>query len=109
MLVVHRRNEVMLNINKLTERLMKKIMIVLVSVLGVMAGLTSLTANAANGDIRYGTWVYYTQYVGKVGWDTHRQCIYKRSAWKYGYGALPDEMQSVFVINKGCPSASSIK
>lgn len=88
---------------------MKKLMIAFAVTLGSITGFTSLQVNAATGDIRYGAWTYYTQYISKVGWETHRQCIYKRTVWKQGYGSLPDEMTSVFLINKPCPSASTIQ
>lgn len=83
---------------------MKKLIATFTIVLGTMVGLTSLPANAANNKIIYGMWHFYQVTTSRVNFDTVRTCTYARSRYQQGFGPIQDQLYSVTVVNKGCPS-----
>lgn len=72
---------------------------------GVIAGLTSLPANAA-GEITYGAWYFQSSKASMIGFDMQYQCTYSRTRWQAGYGSLQNEYYVIYVLNKSCPSVA---
>lgn len=84
---------------------MNKLIAAFTATLGIMAGLTSLSATAA-GAITYGAWYFQSDKASMIGFDIQRQCTYSRTRWQAGYGSLQNEYYTIYVVNRSCPSVA---
>lgn len=84
---------------------MNKLITAFAVTLGIMAGLTSLSAAAA-GTITYGAWYLQSSKASMIGFDMQYQCTYSRTRWQAGYGSLQNEYYTIYIVNKSCPSVA---
>lgn len=87
---------------------MKKLISTFVVTLGIIVGLISLSANAAQGNLTYGTWSFLASSDSIKNFNIVRNCIYTRTRWQENYGRLQNQYYTLTVVNTSCPTADSL-
>ncbi|AZS49809.1 hypothetical protein DM558_02990 [Entomomonas moraniae] len=87
---------------------MKKLIAIFAITLGIIAGLTSLSVNAAQGNLTYGTWYFLASSDSIQNFNIVRNCIYTRTRWQQNYGRLQNQYYTLTVVNTSCPTVDSL-